>query len=257
MAKHELTGPTREGFDDYNVRYPHTEMAKLGTPTQANAGDILTPSAKNTSWPGSSEEDLTSIANAMRDDVRMNVERAVAALMRALCIDIENDHNTHGTPARVAKMYVDEVMRGRFYPKPDITAFPNALRLDELYVTGPITVRSMCSHHLVPIVGRCWIGVVPGEDSVIGLSKFNRLVDWVFARPQIQEEASIQLADIIEQEAKPAGLAVLVEATHMCMTWRGVREHMDATMKTSVLRGCLRDKPEARAEFFSMVGQHR
>lgn len=257
MAKHTLTGPTERGFMDHNVTYPHTEMTAIGTLTQANAGDVVTPSAKHNSYPGAGPEHVASVAEQTRDTIRENVERAVASLMRALCIDIENDHNTHGTPARVAKMYVDEVMRGRFYPKPDITAFPNALRLDELYVTGPITVRSMCSHHLVPIVGRCWIGVVPGEDSVIGLSKFNRLVDWVFARPQIQEEASIQLADIIEQEAKPAGLAILVEATHMCMTWRGVREPMDATMKTSVLRGCLREKPEARAEFFAMVGQHR
>ena len=121
-------------------------------------------------------------------------------------------------------------------------------------MTGPITVRSMCSHHLVPIVGRAWVGVVPGPDSVIGLSKFNRLVDWVFARPQIQEEATVQLADIIEQRCKPLGLAVIVKATHMCMTWRGVRESDEATMTTSVVRGVLRDKPEARAELFSLIG---
>jgi GTP cyclohydrolase IA len=185
----------------------------------------------------------------MEDDVAM----AVATLLKALCIDITEDHNTRGTPRRVAKMFVREVMRGRYTPAPDITAFPNDLRLDELYVTGPITVRSMCSHHLVPIVGRAWIGVIPGEDSVIGLSKFNRLVDWVFSRPQIQEEATIQLANIIEERAKPKGLAVLVKATHMCMTWRGVRETDEATMTTSVLRGALRDKPEARSEFMSLV----
>jgi len=175
--------------------------------------------------------------------------------MKALLIDVPNDHNTEGTPERVAKMFVDEVMRGRYYPAPDITAFPNDLKLDELYVTGPITVRSMCSHHLVPIVGQAWVGIVPGEDTVIGLSKFNRLVDWVFSRPQIQEEASIQLADIIEEKAKPKGLAIVVKATHMCMTWRGVRETQDATMTTSIVRGVLRDKPEARAEFFSLVGR--
>lgn len=186
--------------------------------------------------------------------MEQEVAAAVAQLMKALCIDIRSDHNTEGTPDRVAKMYVREVMAGRYQPKPDITAFPNALNLDELYVTGPITVRSMCSHHLVPIIGKAWIGVVPGEDSVIGLSKFNRLADWVFARPQIQEEASIQLADIIEQECKPKGLAIVVKATHMCMTWRGVRESMDATMTTSVVRGCLRNDAAARAEFFSLAG---
>lgn len=185
--------------------------------------------------------------------LRANVAVAVAQLMKALCIDITIDHNTEGTPARVARMYVDEVMRGRFYPAPDITSFPNDLKLDELYVTGPITVRSMCSHHLVPIVGQAWIGVIPGEDSVIGLSKFNRLVDWIFSRPQIQEEASIQLADIIEKQCKPKGLAIVVKATHMCMTWRGVRETMDATMTTSVMRGAMKDDGRARAEFLSLL----
>lgn len=188
-----------------------------------------------------------------RTAMLVDVERAVAALLKALCIDITNDHNTAGTPGRVARMFVNEVMRGRYDPAPDITSFPNDLRLDELYVTGPITVRSMCSHHLVPIVGHAWIGVIPGDDSVIGLSKFNRLVEWVFARPQIQEEATVQLADIIQEKAKPKGLAVLVKATHMCMTWRGVRELASATMTTSVLRGVLRDKPEARAEFMALV----
>lgn len=185
--------------------------------------------------------------------MEQEVAAAVAGLMKALCIDIRNDHNTEGTPDRVAKMYVREVMAGRYQPMPDITAFPNALKLDELYVTGPITVRSMCSHHLVPIIGQAWVGIIPGEDSVIGLSKFNRLVEWVFARPQIQEEATIQLADIIEQQTKPRGLAIIVKATHMCMTWRGVRESMDATMTTSVMRGRLREDAMARNEFLTLV----
>jgi GTP cyclohydrolase I len=181
------------------------------------------------------------------------VAEAVQRLLKELYIDVSNDHNTEGTAARVAKMYVTEVMKGRFTPEPDITAFPNAMRLDELYTTGPITVRSMCSHHLVPIIGKAWIGIIPGEDSVIGLSKFNRLVDWVFARPQIQEEATVQLADIIWEKAKPKGLAVVVKATHMCMTWRGVRESMDSNMTTSVVRGAIKENAAARAEFFALI----
>jgi GTP cyclohydrolase IA len=231
-----VTQVTRLGFD-YTYSHAFSQLAGAGVRMRANdnLGGLLAP--------GKYEREM----------MLSNVEQAVAGLLKALCIDIDNDHNTAGTPGRVAKMFVNEVMRGRYDPAPDITAFPNDLRLDELYVTGPITVRSMCSHHLVPIVGRAWIGVIPGDDSVIGLSKFNRLVEWVFARPQIQEEATIQLADIIEEKAKPKGLAVLVKATHMCMTWRGVRESAEATMTTSVLRGALRDKPEARAEFMSLV----
>jgi GTP cyclohydrolase I len=197
--------------------------------------------------------DSVELSNTELDAVQRNVQAAVQNLMEALLINTADDHNTRDTAARVAKMYVREVMRGRFTKKPDITAFPNALKLDELYVTGPISVRSMCSHHLVPIVGHAWIGIIPGKDSVIGLSKFNRLVDWVFSRPQIQEEASVQLADIIEQEAAPAGLAVVVKATHMCMTWRGVREGSGAAMTTSVMRGLLRTDDRARSEFLSLL----
>lgn len=174
--------------------------------------------------------------------------------LRGLVIDIDNDHNTVGTAQRIAKMYLTEVFKGRYLPPPDITDFPNAKGLDEMYMTGPITVRSACSHHFVPIVGRCWIGVIPG-DRVIGLSKFNRIVEWVASRPQIQEELVMQIADFIEEQIQPKGLAVVVEATHLCMTWRGVREPMEAKMTTNVMRGAFRNKPEARAEFMTLVAK--
>lgn len=178
----------------------------------------------------------------------------IQSVLKGLIIDVENDHNTQGTAERIAKMYINEVFKGRYFEAPDITSFPNAKHLDEMYMTGPITLRSACSHHFVPIVGKCWIGVVPGQ-SVIGLSKFNRLVEWIASRPQIQEELVMQIADYIETEIQPKGLAVVVEATHMCMTWRGVREPMTAKMTTNVMRGVFRDKPEARAEFMAMVAK--
>lgn len=184
----------------------------------------------------------------LQDEVASRLEH----VLRGLVIDVDNDHNTTGTAARVAKMYLTEVFKGRYYAPPSVTSFPNAKQLDEMYLSGPITVRSACSHHFVPIVGRCWIGVIPGEQ-VIGLSKFNRLVEWIAARPQIQEEMVVQIADYIEAEIQPKGLAVVVEATHMCMTWRGVRESMEAKMTTNVMRGAFRDSPEARAEFLAMV----
>jgi len=188
------------------------------------------------------------------ETLQMELERRADALLRGLIIDVDNDHNTKGTAHRIAKMYMNEVFKGRFVAPPKITDFPNAKQLDEMYVTGPITIRSACSHHFVPILGRCWIGIVPG-DRVIGLSKFNRLVDWVASRPQIQEELVMQIADFIENEIQPKGLAVVVEATHMCMTWRGVKEPMEAKMTTNVMRGVFRDKPEARAEFMTLVSK--
>lgn len=198
-----------------------------------------------------------SIGDLLTDDDRMDIELAAAAairnLMRCLLIDIDGDHNTQETAERVARMYVREVFKGRYEPRPKVTSFPNAKALDELYCTGPITIRSACSHHLVPITGQAWIGIIPGE-RVIGLSKFNRLVEWVAARPQIQEELVVQIADLIEELCAPKGLGVVVKATHMCMTWRGVKESAEAVMTTSVMRGALRDKPEARAEFLTLAG---
>lgn len=186
------------------------------------------------------------------DTLQVEVEHRAQALLESLLIDTKNDHNTNGTAKRMAKMYLREVFAGRYLPQPRLTDFPNVGRLDELYVTGPITVRSACSHHFCPIMGKAWIGVVPGE-KVIGLSKFNRLVEWLCSRPQIQEEMVVMVADALERIVKPKGLAVVIEATHSCMTWRGVKESGDAVMTTSVMRGAMRDKPEARAEFLSLI----
>ena len=185
------------------------------------------------------------------DKLQMEVADSIKQVLESLIIDTENDHNTNETAQRVAKMYLKEVFAGRYQPMPKITEFPNAKHLDEIYTLGPITIRSACSHHLVPITGRAWIGVLP-SDNVIGISKFVRLTNWIMARPQIQEESTVQLADIIEKMIKPKGLAVVVEATHQCMTWRGVRES-ETKMTTSVMRGVFLDKPECRAEFFRLI----
>lgn len=183
--------------------------------------------------------------------LQKEVEKQVEELLRSLVIDTENDHNTQGTAKRVAKMFLHEVYKGRYHQPPVITDFPNAKNLDELYTVGPVAIRSACSHHLVPITGHAWIGVIP-SDRVIGLSKFNRLTDWIMARPQIQEEATVQLADAIEELIKPKALAVVVKATHLCMTWRGVRE-TETSMTTSIMRGAFRDNDAARQEFFSII----
>lgn len=185
------------------------------------------------------------------DKIQADVEEACHSLLRALVIDTKNDHNTKETAKRMAKMYVREVFKGRYEPMPPLKDFPNAKQLDEIYLVGPVTVRSACSHHLVPIMGRCWVGILPG-DRVIGISKFARLANWIFRRPQIQEESTVQLADVLEKAIAPKGLALVVEAQHMCMTWRGVEE-TDTKMTTSVMRGAFRDNPDARAEFLRLI----
>ncbi len=181
------------------------------------------------------------------------VEQKMQGVLNSLVIDTENDHNSDKTARRVAKMYLNEVFKGRYVQAPTITEFPNAEHLNELMIVGPITVRSACSHHLCPVIGQVWIGVLPNEHTnVIGLSKYARLAEWVMGRPQIQEEAVVQLADLIQQKTQPDGLAIVMEATHFCMGWRGVKD-MDSKMINSVMRGSFLKDPNLRREFLSLI----
>ncbi len=181
------------------------------------------------------------------------VEGKMKGVLRSMVIDTEHDHNTDQTARRVAKMYLTEVFRGRYVHAPAITEFPNAEHLNELMIVGPITVRSACSHHLCPVIGQIWIGVLPNEHTnVIGLSKYARLAEWVMGRPQIQEEAVVQLADLIQEKTQPDGLAIVMEASHFCMGWRGVKD-MDSKMINSVMRGSFLKDPNLRREFLSLL----
>jgi GTP cyclohydrolase I len=181
------------------------------------------------------------------------VEEKMQGVLSSLVIDTERDHNTDNTARRVAKMYVNEVFRGRYVQAPAITEFPNAEHLNELMIVGPITVRSACSHHFCPVIGKIWIGVLPNEHTnVIGLSKYARLAEWVMGRPQIQEEAVVQLADLIQEKTQPDGLAIVMEASHYCMAWRGVKD-MDSKMINSVMRGVFLKDPNLRREFLSLI----
>ena len=183
------------------------------------------------------------------DEVTVKME----GVLDSLVIDTERDHNTKDTARRVAKMYVGEVFKGRYVKPPAITEFPNAERLNELMIVGPITVRSACSHHFCPVIGTLWIGVLPNEHTnVIGLSKYARVAEWIMGRPQIQEEAVVQLADLIQNKTKPDGLAIVMEATHYCVAWRGVKD-LDSKMINSVMRGVFLKDANLRREFLSLI----
>ena len=185
----------------------------------------------------------------LQAEVQANLQRVLDALV----IDTASDHNTQDTAKRVAKMFLNEVFRGRYAPMPPVTEFPNIAHLNELMIVGPVTVRSACSHHLCPIIGQVWVGVMPNEHSaLIGLSKYARLVEWVMARPQIQEEAVIQLADLLQEKMRPDGLAIVLKADHYCMQWRGVKD-MDSKMVNSVMRGSFLKNPDLRREFLSLL----
>ena len=188
-------------------------------------------------------------------ELKAEVQANMQKVLEALVIDTASDHNTHETAKRVAKMFVEEVFRGRYVAMPVVTEFPNFSRLNELMIVGPITVRSACSHHLCPILGRVWIGILPNEHSnLIGLSKYARVCDWVMSRPQIQEEAVVMLADALQERVKPDGLAIVMEADHFCMHWRGVKDN-DTAMTNSMMRGAFLKDPNLRREFLSLLSK--
>jgi GTP cyclohydrolase IA len=195
------------------------------------------------------------IEDGEMDELRAEVATKMQAVLQSLVIDTDSDHNTNETAKRVAKMFLTEVFHGRYVAAPNVTEFPNVARLNELMIVGPITVRSACSHHLCPILGKIWIGIMPNEHSnLIGLSKYARLADWIMSRPQIQEEAVTQLANELQDKVKPDGLAIVMEADHFCMHWRGVKDD-NSMMMNSVMRGSFLKDANLRREFLSLLAK--
>ena len=174
----------------------------------------------------------------------------ICELFDVLQIDHHRDHNTRDTPKRVARMFVEEILSGRFGEPPSITEFDNAEGFDQLLVTGPIEVRSTCAHHLMPIYGEAFIGVLPSAGGkIIGLSKYDRIVGHFASRLQIQEELVKQIGQFIADKTEPRGLAVRISAVHMCKTHRGVRASHRGRMVTSAYYGQLDSDPDLRREF--------
>lgn len=184
-----------------------------------------------------------------RREMELDLQENFRVMLQILQID-PNDPNVKDTPLRLAKMYVQEVFKGRYSDMPRMTTFPNSKNIDELLIVGPITFRSCCSHHFVPFIGKAWIGIIPG-DKLLGLSKFARLTEWIMARPQIQEEAIMMLADAIEEIIQPRGLAIVMKAKHFCMCWRGVKDD-ECEMTSSVVRGLMQDM-NTKTEFLNLI----
>ncbi|WP_310619542.1 GTP cyclohydrolase I [Flexibacterium corallicola] len=183
-------------------------------------------------------------------ELQKEVAQKVSSLMDSLIIDVENDHNTMDTANRVAKFYITELFSGRYTPPPSTTVFPNVKKLESFYIVGPISFNSSCAHHLVPIVGEVWIGLDP-KDDLLGLSKFHRITEWVMARPQIQEEATVQVLEYIEELIKPKGIAVLINASHYCMQGRGVKDP-EILMKSFAASGTLNNE-KSKTDFLQLI----
>ena len=189
------------------------------------------------------------------DERKLMVERLEVKLeevLDILRID-RNDPNSTNTPHRVAKMYVNELMIGRYTAPPNLTVFPNRKEVNELIISKGIPVMSMCSHHWQTISGECAIGYIP-DKKVIGLSKLSRITEWFARRGQIQEELGEQIADYLEDLLQPKALGVVIKSRHYCMIARGVRgDEEKSLMITSVMRGYLLKEMNLRQEFLRLI----
>ena len=190
------------------------------------------------------------------EEKREMIETAAAhygEYMTALGIDWKNDPNSSDTPIRVAKAFVNDLAQGCYADAPKITAFDNLDKYDGVVFQGNIDVKSFCSHHHLPFIGYAHVAYIPSETGkVIGLSKLNRIVEYFARRPQVQENLTMQIHDYInEMTAHNKGVAVMIEAKHMCACVRGVRH--DSTMMTSKMSGAFLEDASTRNEFYRFV----
>ena len=166
-----------------------------------------------------------------------------------LRIDHLSDPNTRDTPRRVARMYVDELLAGKYAAPPRLTEFDSTESLDDLIVTGPIELRSTCAHHLMPIYGTAIIGILPADGRIIGLSKYDRVVQHFAKRFQVQEQLTKQIGNYLVEMTAPRGLAIRLRAVHMCKTHRGVQSPHNYHMISSAYYGDLKDNDRLKQEF--------
>jgi GTP cyclohydrolase I len=171
-------------------------------------------------------------------------------VLQSLIIDTEDDPNSTGTAKRLAKMYVNEIMSGRYYPAPRVTSFPNDGKYDQLIVVRS-DIKSMCSHHHQPVSGVCYIACMPG-DRVIGLSKYTRIAQHLSQRGHLQEELTEMIAAQIEELTASKAVGVYIRARHGCCENRGIMSSNSST-QTTVLKGELKTNPALKNEFMHNV----
>jgi GTP cyclohydrolase I len=173
--------------------------------------------------------------------------------LTALGVDWENDPNSSNTPRRVSKAYVNDLWKGRYEHLSSVTSFPSD-GYDGVVFEGGIPITSMCSHHHQTINGLCHIAYIPTlEGRVVGLSKLNRIVEHFSRRGAIQEQLTVAIHNAVDQICEGnIGVAVMIEATHNCVSCRGVK-HQGASMKTSKLSGSFLNEDSARLEFYEFA----
>lgn len=200
-----------------------------------------------------------NVSEYLDDETRQGLIKEITGkfeeVLKSLLIDTDNDPNSKGTAKRLAKMYVHEIMSGRYYPAPDSTAFPNdgAQRYEGMLVVRS-ELKSMCSHHHQPVTGVAYIGIIPGK-KVIGLSKYTRMAQWHARRGTLQEELCTDIAKSIMSVTESEDVAVYIQAEHGCCTNRGIMATSSLT-QTTVLHGQFHDA-SVKKEFFDNIAMQQ
>ena len=197
-----------------------------------------------------------NISEVLRNgDKEALVEEAIPAfenVLQKLLIDTKTDPNSQDTARRMAKMYINEIMSGRYDPMPNPSAFPNYI---ENGYEGMLVVRSeltsLCSHHHQTVKGVAYIGIIAGP-KLLGLSKYSRIAQWVARRGTLQEDLNVMIANKIQEITGSEHVGVYVQATHGCCENRGIKAHSSLT-QTTVLRGAFKNEPDVRKEFIDNV----
>ncbi|TLU96681.1 GTP cyclohydrolase I FolE [Dyadobacter sediminis] len=229
-------------------------MKRNGTLSNIQLNDMIeTEEIGDDHLQSSLETPMRKDAFAMEDEVKIElIEKHFRHIMEIMGLDL-NDDSLKGTPKRVAKMYIKEVFSG-LDPKnkPSVTLFDNKYKYDQMLVEKDITVFSNCEHHFVPIYGKAHIAYI-SSGKVIGLSKLNRIVEYFSKRPQVQERLTVQIADELKRALKTEDVAVVIDAQHMCVQSRGIRDSGSSTV-TAFYGGKFQDE-NTRKEFLSYLGK--
>ncbi len=191
----------------------------------------------------------------MDDNLKMDlIEDKFRDIMEIMGLDLKDD-SLSGTPRRVAKMYIKEIFSG-LNPenKPKIALFENKYKYEEMLVEKDITFYSNCEHHFVPIIGKAHVAYISGG-KVIGLSKINRIVEYFAKRPQVQERLTVQIAEELKQILGTDDVAVIIDAEHLCVSSRGVKDVNSSTI-TAQFHGKFKEEA-TRSEFLTYINQKR
>jgi len=225
----------------------HTEQH--GRPLSQVIRDKMKSNGKRY-WAGDNISDY--VDNNVKPELIDEATQAFESVLDALLIDRETDPNSKGTARRLAKMYFNEIMEGRYEPAPDATAFPNDSqdRYEGMLVVRS-ELRSMCSHHHQPVSGVAYIGIIAAQ-KLIGLSKYTRIAQWCARRGTLQEELCNDIAREISRATDSENVAVYIQATHGCCENRGIMAHSSLT-QTTVLRGAFKDDASVKKEFFDNI----